>query len=221
MEQQSTFSKFKMFLKERLTGELPGRTAHQKMIPEIRLHEFEPIPEKAKKSSVLLLLFEKNNKICTVLIQRPEYNGVHSAQVSLPGGRFEENDVTLENTALREAEEEIGLNRTTANIVCRLLLEKTKSSNFRVTPFIAFTDNLGVLVADEHEVKKIYTVEIDELLGSKNIKTKNIRIQSGKEYETLYFDIMGLTVWGATAMILSEFKELYEQFVQYTAHIPG
>ncbi|HNW89509.1 MAG TPA: CoA pyrophosphatase [Bacteroidales bacterium] len=182
------------------------------MIPSVRLPEFEPIPVNARKSSVLIPLFEKNSKIFTVLIQRPEYNGVHSAQVSFPGGGYEDKDLSLENTALRETEEEIGIDRTKINIIGSLTDLYIPPSNYRVKPFIGYCNDIGELIPDKHEVKKILTVEINEFSGRKNIKSKMIRIKNGAEFETSYYDIMGLTVWGATAMILSEFAELYDEF---------
>ncbi len=203
---------FTYFLKGRLLKELPGKRAHFRMIPSVRLSEFVPIPESARKSSVLIPLFEKNSKIFTILIQRPEYNGVHSAQVSFPGGGYEETDMSLENTALRETEEEIGIDRTKINIIGSLTDLYIPPSNYRVKPFIGYCNNIGELIPDKHEVKKIFTVEINEFAGNKNIKSKKIRIKNGTEFETSYYDMMGLTVWGATAMILSEFAELYDEF---------
>jgi 8-oxo-dGTP pyrophosphatase MutT (NUDIX family) len=210
----SKLIQFAGFLKERLLQELPGKQAHFKMIPSVRLSEFDPIPEKARKSSVLILLFEKNNKIFTVLIQRPVYKGVHSAQISFPGGSFQKTDLSLENTALRETEEEIGIEHEKINIIGSLTELYIPPSNFRVKPFIAFCTEMGELIPDNYEVKKIHTIEINEFEGDKNVKSKKIRIQSGKEYDTCYYDIKGLTIWGATAMILSEFAELYEQFIR-------
>lgn len=204
---------FTDFLKTRLLNTLPGKEAHFKMIPSVRLSEFDPIPENAKKSSVLLLLFEKNQKIHTTLIQRPEYKGVHSAQISFPGGSFNKTDLNLESTALRETEEEIGLDRKKVNIIGCLTELYIPPSNFIVKPFIAFCNDTGEFTPDKHEVKKIINIPIEEFSGNKNIKSKNIRIQSGKKFETFYFDIMGLTIWGATAMILSEFAELYDEYI--------
>jgi len=202
------------FLKERLTHPLPGKQAHFKMLPSVRLPEFDPIPEKARKSSVLLLLFENSSKIYTILIQRPEYKGVHSDQISFPGGSYQQSDGTLENTALRETKEEIGLEPNRINIIGSLTDLYIPPSNFRVRPFIAYCAEMNELVPDKHEVKKILPVEINEFAGNKNVRSKKIRIQNGNEFDTLYYDIMGLTIWGATAMILSEFAELYDEYTR-------
>jgi len=201
------------FLKVRLTRELPGKQAHFKMLPLVRLPEFDPIPEKARKSSVLLLLFEdKNKKICTIFIQRPTYKGVHSNQISFPGGSYHPSDGSLEHTALRETEEEIGLQHDRIHIIGSLTDLYIPPSNFRVRPFIGYSTEMNELVPDKHEVKKIIPVEINEFAGNKNVRSKKIRIQDGSEFDTLYYDVMGLTIWGATAMILREFSELLDEY---------
>ncbi len=202
------------FLKKRLVKDLPGKSSHNKMIPAARLAEFYPIPENARMSSVLLLLFENANEINTILIQRPEYNGVHSSQISFPGGSYNDEDTMLENTALRETEEEIGLDRSKINIVGSLTELYIPPSNFRVKPYVGYCTDKFELSPDKHEVQNIIFASVNDLVGDKNIRSKNIQIKSGKEFETRYYDIKGLVVWGATAMIIREFAELYEEFIR-------
>jgi 8-oxo-dGTP pyrophosphatase MutT (NUDIX family) len=200
------------YLSNKLNEPLPGKKAHFTMIPSTRLREFDPIPETARKSSVLLLLFEKRGIIYTLLTLRTVYKGVHSAQVSFPGGSFSDDDLTLEETALRETEEETGIEKAKINIIGSLTELYIPPSNFIVTPFIGYTTDEFKLLPDPVEVEKIFRVELSELMGNKNIKTKKIRIQSGLEFDTLYYDVCGQTVWGATAMILREFSEICEDF---------
>ncbi|HOV11667.1 MAG TPA: CoA pyrophosphatase [Bacteroidales bacterium] len=204
---------FTKFLVGRLQKKLPGKEAHFRMVPSVRLDEFDSIPENARLSSVLILLFEKNAKIHTILIQRPEYNGIHSAQISLPGGGYEEKDLSAQHTALRETQEEIGLDPATINIIGSLTDLYIPPSNYRVKPFVGYCRDISGINPDKHEVKKILTVAIEDFAGTKNVKSKKIKIQNGTTYETSYYDIMGQTVWGATAMIFSEFAELYEEFI--------
>lgn len=203
---------FTYFLTIRLQKKLPGKEAHFRMVPTVRLDEFDPIPENARLSSVLILLFEKDAKIHTILIQRPEYNGVHSAQISFPGGGYEKNDQSAQHTALRETQEEIGLDAGTIEVIGSLTELYIPPSNYRVMPFIAYCRDIGELNPDKHEVKKIITVPVEDFAGTKNVKSKKIKIQNGAVFDTCYYDIMGLTIWGATAMILSEFAELYEEY---------
>jgi len=214
----SELLQFTGFLKKRLLNELPGKSAHFKMVPSIRLSEFDSIPEDARKSSVLLLLFENDKEIATVLIERPEYNGVHSAQVSLPGGSFQETDKMLDQTALRETEEEIGVDRKKIRIIGSLTDLYIPPSNFRVKPFIGIGGNITGFQPDKHEVKSLHIININEFDGDKNIKTKKIRIQNGNEFDTCYYDINNLTIWGATAMILREFAILYREYLNAGNH---
>ncbi len=200
------------FLQNRLAEPLPGKRAQDLMIPSKRLNEFENIPKDARKSSVLMLLYEKKSKIYTVFILRPKYQGVHSDQVSFPGGGFKLTDKNLENTALRETKEEIGIDSSHIQILGSLSELYIPPSNFLVKPFVGFTSDIGVLKPDKHEVEKIIEVELTNLVGTKNIKTKKIRIANGIEFETPYYDVNGLVIWGATAMILREFSEICYEF---------
>jgi 8-oxo-dGTP pyrophosphatase MutT (NUDIX family) len=195
-------------LQKKLKAPLPGKKAHFEMIPSIRLGEFAPIPDTARKSSVLILLFEKKDAIHIILMMRPEYKGVHSSQVSFPGGSYMDEDINLENTALRETEEEIGLERNKIKIIGSLTDLYIPPSNYLVKPFVGYTNDIGCLKPDEKEVKKIFLVELSEFLGDKNIKTKKIKVQSGAEFLTPYYDVCGYTIWGATAMMLREFSEI-------------
>jgi 8-oxo-dGTP pyrophosphatase MutT (NUDIX family) len=106
----------------RLSLPLPGREAQLQMAHAERRQSMLHIkvPDDARKGAVLILFFEEDNKIKLPLILRTEYKGVHSGQVALPGGKFEDVDSVLENTALREAEEEIGIFRHDVDIIGRL-----------------------------------------------------------------------------------------------------
>ncbi|MEI6124258.1 MAG: CoA pyrophosphatase [Bacteroidota bacterium] len=178
------------------------------MIPSVRLAEFAAIPEKAKKSSVLLLLYKKRESIFTILILRPEYDGVHSKQVSFPGGGFQASDITLENTALRETMEEIGIASSRIQLMGSLSELYIPPSNFVVKPFVGFTRDMGRLTPDKHEVEEIIEADINQFMGNRNIKTKKIRIGNGQEIQTPYYDVSDFVIWGATAMILREFSEI-------------
>ena len=204
------------YLTQKLKEPLPGKKAHFDMIPSIRVREFDPIPPTARISSVIILLFEKQNKVYTLLTLRTAYNGVHSSQISFPGGSYIENDISLQNTALRETQEEIGLASTKINIIGNLTDLYIPPSNFVVTPFIGYTNEIGLLSPDSKEVERIFETDIKEFIGTKNIKTKKIKTRSGIEFETPYYDIEGQTVWGATAMILKEFSDICKDFYQAT-----
>lgn len=200
-------------LKIRLSLPLPGTEAQYKMAhPDrhINVSRFK-IPDNFRKSAVLILLYEQNNSLRFPLIVRPLYGGVHSGQVSLPGGSFEDADVNLENTAIRETSEETGVDPGNIQIIGPLTELYIPPSNFLVYPYVGIYKKRVVFNPNSHEVARVVEVDIEKILDEKRTGEKKIKQSSGDTLLTPYFNIDGLTVWGATAMILSEFKSvLYE-----------
>lgn len=200
-------------LKKRLEHPLPGEEHQYKMAPskrfrmgELAMDKFDP-----RKSAVLILLFPFENVVKTVLIERPVYEGVHSGQVAFPGGKFEIDDIQLVNTALREAEEEIGINKDKITILGNLTDLYIMPSNFLVTPFIGLMESVPVFLPDPREVNKIITIDL-ELLSDISIRgEKTISHSNGYKIKTPYYSVEGLTVWGATAMIISELNAVVEE----------
>jgi 8-oxo-dGTP pyrophosphatase MutT (NUDIX family) len=200
-------------IKTRLLHPLPGEERQFLMAPvnrerisNIALDKVNP-----KKSAVLILLFPEKEILRTVLIERPVYEGVHSGQVAFPGGKFEETDVDLINTALREASEEIGIIKEEVEILGTLTNLYITPSNFIVTPVIGFTPSKPLFYPDPREVGKVLTINL-ELLNDISIKgIKTIKHSSGFKIKTPYYDVEGLTVWGATAMIISELNAVVDE----------
>lgn len=197
-------------LKQRLMLPLPGSEAQYKMAnPERRLNLGKyKIPDDARKSAVIILLYENEDDICFPLIIRQEYEGVHSGQVSFPGGSFDKNDESFQQTALREAQEEIGIFKNDVQILGSLSPLYIPPSNFLVHPFIGTLTYQPHLIPDEKEVAEIIQVNLEHLMDETRIKEKTIKLSNGMEIQTPYFNFHNKTVWGATAMILSEFKSL-------------
>lgn len=111
------------------------------MIPESRLNlPFDINSEKIQKSAVLLLLFPDKGSLNLLFIKRAEDGGKHSGQIAFPGGKFEENDNILENTALRETEEEVGIKKEDIKILKSLTSLLIPVSNFSVKPFVGIID---------------------------------------------------------------------------------
>lgn len=135
--------------------------------------------------------------------------GPHSGQVSFPGGKQEENDENLQKTALREAKEELGIDIEGVEVIGTMTGLYIPISNFLVYPYLGIMDTKPDFRPDPVEVRQIIEIRLDQLLDGVNIKRKPIMISLiGKEIETPYFDLEGQTIWGATAMILSELREL-------------
>jgi len=205
------FQHFIQALENRFKLPLPGNKAHLKMASKIRLEELKSIynTSNAISSSVLILLYPENNTIKTVLILRQKYDGVHSGQVSFPGGRKEEGDNSLIETALRESKEEVNTNPANVKIIGILTELYIPPSNFLVLPVIGYLKTKPNLIAEKSEVAEIITEDISFLFDEKLKKEKIINVR-GYKIEAPYYDVQGHIVWGATAMILSELAEVIE-----------
>ncbi len=196
------------------TNELPGEAAHMKMAPKSRVRTsrakeytgFDP-----KLSAVMILLYPKDGIWHNALIQRPSYQGVHSAQMSFPGGKQEETDKDFAHTALRETEEEIGIPQHQISLISELTEVYIPPSNFLVKPFVGITEENPNFIKQNSEVDEIIEYPIVDLLSEHSIKEKDIVFANGFKIKTPYFDINGKVVWGATAIMLSEFKEILIQ----------
>lgn len=202
-------------LEERLKQPLPGALAHDLMraIPVGSLkpdfqHELPPKP-----GAVLILLYEDDGIIKFPLIKRQEYLGAHSGQISLPGGKAEPGEDSIE-TALREGEEEIGLNRNTIQVIGKLSDFFVIPSNFLVTPIVVATETLPVLRPDPREVAKILTGDLMEITHQDAIRNKEIMAAGQFKMMAPHFEIEGEVVWGATAMILNELCHLVREAKQ-------
>ncbi len=197
-------------LRTKLSQPLPGAEAHKQMLPANRLLRINlNLKFISKKSGVAIIIYPEHDEACSVLIERASYKGVHSGQIGLPGGKKEDCDQTLVETALRETEEEIGVNRLQMNVLGSLTDLYIPPSNFLVHPVIAVLTP-PVFVPDPAEVKDIITYDIQTLLSQEKPTCKLFK---GFHYsiEAPYFDIKGFTVWGATAMILNEFRWLLSE----------
>lgn len=202
------FDSFIEKLKYQLKQELPGEKAQQIMLPSLRLNKNSNEPP--IKSSVLILLYPFDNDIYTVLTKRAEYNGVHSSQISFPGGKYEDIDKNLIHTALRETYEEIGVNPDLINIIGQISPVYIPVSNYIAQPFIGYTTVKPNFKIDNFEVKSIINVKISELQQTKNKKIGNFTVKN-KKIEAPYFNAYGYKIWGATAMVLSEFLKIVKQ----------
>jgi 8-oxo-dGTP pyrophosphatase MutT (NUDIX family) len=194
-------------LQAELLKELPGEIAHSMMMPTMRDDRLQkPVNLPPPTSSAVLILFypDASNHLRFPLIQRPMYNGVHGAQVSLPGGKEEDQDESLEHTALREANEEIGIDPSKVEIIGNLSDIFIWVSNYMVTPFIGVTGKRPDFVKDEKEVDAIIEAELFDLIDPSKRKEGSILVRGKYKIQTPYFFIQDRIVWGATAMMLSE-----------------
>lgn len=202
-------------LRLRLSGPLPGRVAQYKMASLRRLEELgsHPTPPAgAKVACVLNLLHRQGDAWHTVLIQRAANPGDrHGGQVSFPGGRWEESDGSLANVALREAEEEVGVPAYYIEILGQLTDLYIPVSNFLVHPFVGVLHRKTDFRPQPGEVERILTPPLSVFHKTGNRKMTDLRVNPDVTLKNVpYFEVDGHMVWGATAMIMSEFLELLD-----------
>lgn len=191
-------------------ADLGGLDAHFRLAPEIRLrYNSEKITARNPKKAAVLALFYPNykNETCFLLTQRASYNGTHSAQISFPGGKIEVSDKNLEETALRETFEEVGIDKKEVVVLREITDVYIPPSNFLATPFIGYSNKKPILSIN-HEVDHTFDVLVENLLDDTNISSINITTSYAKNIDVPCFKLNNYIVWGATAMILNEIKEL-------------
>jgi 8-oxo-dGTP pyrophosphatase MutT (NUDIX family) len=174
------------------------------MAPELRL---ENRLGYYRNAAVMILLFIRDGSWHTVLMKRPEYAGAHSNQISLPGGKYEDSDADLEETALREIREEIGVDDSRIRILGKLSRLHIPVSGIEVLPVVGYYPESPDFQPDPSEVAHLIEVPLTDLLHPRNTREK-FRTLMCKLVRVPYFQIGAEHVWGATAMILSEFLEV-------------
>lgn len=166
------------------------------------------IPGDAQASGVLILIYPDKGKIHTPCILRPKYDGVHGGQVSFPGGKAEPGDRDIVETALREASEEIGVDPTMVKVIGKLTDLYIPPSNFLVTPVVGYSLSRPVFSIDPFEVEKLLEIDLLNLLYEPVIEQLKIVTRDGLEIEAPAYMMDGNVIWGATAMIISELREI-------------
>lgn len=200
------FRSFVEQLEGLLNMDLPGEEAQFSMAPitrkrlaDIPAGNFNP-----KLSAVLILLYPEGGAVRTLLIERGSYDGVHSGQIAFPGGQLDQGDADLKQTALRETHEEIGVSPEAVRVLGSLTNVYITPSNFLVTPYIGIASQKPDFLIDANEVARVISTDLLSLNDDSIRKEKQIMQSGGFKVKTPYYEIEGLTVWGATAMMISE-----------------
>ena len=194
------------------SAKLGGLTSQFKLAPAVRIPaKFDDIVKNNPKEAAVLALFypDKDNNTYFVLTERAQYKGVHSAQISFPGGKKDKKDNDLKDTALRETKEEIAV--TKINVIRQLTKTYIPPSNFYVTPFLGFINHTPIFKPNQ-EVQKVIPVKLSELLNETNVSSKITTTSYMENIEVPCFKLNNYNVWGATAMLLSEIKDLLKDF---------
>lgn len=192
-------------LKISYQDDLPGKTAQNMMLAKPRVKiEFSNSAEQAIPSAVLILLYPYKEDIHFILTERTNEVQYHKGQVSLPGGSWE-NGEQLYETALRETEEEIGIPADKTKIIYELTPLFVKVTGYMIHPFVAYVTKNPHIVPDPNEVNNVFTVSISDLMDPANQLTELWTIRE-IPVDVPFFKFGKYKVWGATAMILSEFR---------------
>lgn len=196
---------------------LPAEDSQFKMAPPFRkelLQSRKNDIKEAKKAGVLALFYPNiNHEATLVLILRKTYNGVHSAQVGFPGGKLETGDASLKEAAIRETFEEVGVAINTIEVIKTLSYVYIPPSNFYVQPFLGITKHTPKFIKQDNEVEDIIEVPLKHLLDESVVRKKIVSTSYSVNIEVPAFKLNGHVVWGATAMMLSEIKDLLKQLM--------
>ncbi len=186
--------------------------AQHKLAPLLRIQELARTDinsKKPNKAGVMALFYPNKEEITNlVLILRKTYKGVHSNQVAFPGGRVEDFDKNLKHTALRETEEEVGIPKKDVEVIKKLTKLYIPPSNFWVHPYVGLMSKTPNLIPQESEVEKILEVDLEDFMDEKNLISQQLSTSYAKNIQVPAFQLNGHVVWGATAMMLSELKDL-------------
>jgi len=195
----------KIKLSQRLEKKLPGVSSQNIMLitPQNSVEYFIP-PDNIVLSAVLILLFPIREDIHFFLTKRTNTVQYHKGQISLPGGAKEEGEELI-GTALRETDEEIGISSDSIQIIGQLTLLLVPVTGFQIHPFIGFSEHKPETATDPMEVESVFSVSIHSLVHQKTHQLEE-RTLRGHLYQVPYYHLNNKKVWGATSMILSEFK---------------
>lgn len=190
---------------------LPGERAHADLMPVNRPFSSD-VRKNAKDyrhSAVAIVLYEDQGELMSLLIQRPNYGGVHSQQIAFPGGKQDPEDPDIEFTARRECMEEVAIPMDHLNLLGRMTDVYIPVSKFIVSPHIFAIDSLPTLIPDAREVDEIIHFNTSRLLEEDSLQFKDMKFGNGFTQKRVpYFAIENRVVWGATGMMLSEFRTI-------------
>tara|TARA_B100000902_G_scaffold368601_1_gene392086 strand:- start:328 stop:969 length:642 start_codon:yes stop_codon:yes gene_type:complete len=211
------FEEFKSKIVKIKKMKLPGENAQFKMAPKERIDELKKIAnvkKTSKKAGVLALFYPSLSKqTMLALILRKTYKGVHSAQIGFPGGKFEDIDISLKATALRETEEEIGVKQNKVLVLKKLTEVYIPPSNFFVQPFLGYTNKTPNFILQEDEVEELLEVPLKHFMDDTIKSFQYLSTSYANKIEVPVFNLNNQRVWGATAMMLSEIREMLKQLL--------
>ena len=209
------FSQFASKISKVQQMSLPGEAAQLEMAPLERLQELKrkAVEAQTARRAGVMVLFYPDLKLQTrfALILRKTYKGVHSAQIGFPGGSYEDSDTDLMQTALRETEEEIGVPTADIHVLKELTHVYIPPSNFYVHPYLGIAQDTPNFILQESEVDALVEVDLPQFLSDDPLTTRVLTTSYAHQIKVPAFELNGHIVWGATAMVLNEVRELLKQ----------
>jgi 8-oxo-dGTP pyrophosphatase MutT (NUDIX family) len=196
---------------------LPGEKSQLQMAAVERLEELQKLTlanKTPKEAATMMLIYPKNDVPYFVLIERMISHGTHSGQIAFPGGRAEKEDQDFSITALRETEEEVGIAMSDQHLIRSATPIYIPPSNYLVRPYLAFAKASLSFTPQPSEVKSIIEVPLMELMDSSNISTYNLSTSYMEKVDVPCFLLQNQIVWGATAMMLYEFREMFSSLIK-------
>lgn len=194
---------------------LPGHESQLKMSPKYRnelIEQQQELMKYSRKAAVMALFYpDLKDTTMLILILRKTYKGVHSAQVGFPGGKLDPEDPSLEFAALRETFEEVGVPIKDIEVLKPLTKIYIPPSNFTVYPFLGVTHKTPRFLKQDDEVEDLIEITLTDFINEAHVGTQRLMTSLEKEVEVPVFKLNGHTVWGATAMMLSEIKDLLKK----------
>ena len=204
-------SKIKL-LQEKIQQYLPGVKSHIEFYPYRFSNENTIDSTTFRKAAVAVHLFNKENQLHLLLIERSEYDGTHSKQIAFPGGKIDPEDPSTEYAARRESFEEVAIPFDKGLLIGQLTEVNIPVSKFNVIPFVFYHEELPELTKNKREVNEILTISLKELLDELNKTSVIIQINKQVRLPNVpCFIIQEKIIWGATALILNELKVICKE----------
>lgn len=204
-------------LKETIKGELPHSDIRKEGLDSKTLAllieeeanakaQFEKYPPKV--CAIMIALYPHQGKIYVPMMQRPTRSRTHPGQIAFPGGKREENDSDLIETAIREMSEEVGVTVSRENIIGLLSPVYIPPSNSLVTPVLGFLDKKPQYTPSPIEVDRVLDISLEELADPTNKKAKKVILTNGDYFSMPAFAVQDVFIWGGTARMIMELNKM-------------
>lgn len=208
MERGNGTHHFFPMLKEKLNTPLPGLNAQLNMVPDPRPGNkvYTEVQDSCKRAGVLLLLYLKGTRVFVVLTRRTELVDRHQAQISFPGGRQEKGE-SIEQAALRETKEELGIQHSAIQVLGKLTPLYIPPTNYCIYPVVARMKEPPQFEPSPYEVAEVLEIPLNYLIDPESVQRETWTLH-GKDVSVPFYLFEDNKIWGATAMVLAEFVEI-------------